>query len=284
MLCAGLSKTYRDFWGRRAHVALADVDLRVESGESHALLGPNGSGKSTLLRVLLGLLLPSSGEAHLFGRPAGDPASRRGVGFLPEQTTLHAYLTCAESIALQASLHGASRAEAKRRAAALLERVGLAGAATRPTRELSLGMRRRVGLAAAFAGQPRLLILDEPTAGMDPLAREQVVELLREHVAGGGTLVVTSHLLGDISGIAQRATLLAEGRVIRTGVLESLLVRDGERAYRIAGPPSMDQAVSAAAEATGGAVLSAGAAAATIEQLFLETYRSRDDGGARGPS
>jgi ABC-2 type transport system ATP-binding protein len=286
VLCKGLEKTYRDFWGRAAHPALRGVDLRVEAGESHALLGPNGSGKTTTLRILLGLAEPTRGEARLFGKRPTERDARRGVGFLPEQSQLHAYLTCTETVALFAALHGVPRAGRASRAAELLARLDLAGAAKKKVRELSLGMRRRLGLAVALAGGPRLLVLDEPTAGMDPVVRESVIELLREHVRGGGTLLVTSHLLGDIEGIATRATLLAEGRVAREGDLETMLRREGVRAYRIergaADDGTMDDAVRRAAESAGGRVAEAGPARGTIEELFLETYRGAGKGGAAG--
>jgi ABC-2 type transport system ATP-binding protein len=282
VLCQGLEKTYRDFWGRAAHAALRGVDLRVEPGESHALLGPNGSGKTTTLRILLGLLEPTKGTAAIFGLPPSRPEARRGVGFLPEQSALPAYLTGTETIDLFARLHGMARGDRRARAAELLDRVDLGGAADRRVREYSLGMRRRLGLAAALVARPRLVVLDEPTAGMDPIARERVVGLLREHVRAGGTLLVTSHLLGDISGIATRATLLSDGRVVRTGDLDSMLRRAGTRDYRVAGTEALDETVRHAVEAAGGRVVEAGPAQGTIEDLFLETYRSErpEDGDA----
>jgi ABC-type multidrug transport system ATPase subunit len=287
VVCKGLEKTYRDFWGRAVHPALRGMDLTVEAGESHALLGPNGSGKTTTLRILLGLLEPTAGTVRLFGRAPTETAARRGVGFLPEQSQLPAYLTGAETLDLFGRLHDMPRADRALRVSELLARVGLADAAKRRVHEYSLGMRRRLGLAVAFVGRPRLLVLDEPTAGMDPLVRESVLGLFREHGAAGGTLLVTSHLLGDISGIAARATLLAAGRVVRTGDLGDMLRRDGVRSYRVDGPPSLDDVVRAAAESAGGRVVEAGPAHGTIEDLFLETYRETrgedgDAGAARG--
>ena len=274
VLCTALEKVYRDFWGRPRHPALRGIDLRVEEGESHALLGPNGSGKTTTLRLLLGLLRPTRGEVRLFGRRPVEPEARRDVGFLPEQTSLPPFLTCRETLELFGRLHGRRGADARRRAEDLLGRVNLADAAKRRVRELSLGMRRRLALAVALVGEPRLLVLDEPTAGMDPIAREGVLALLREHTAAGRTLLVTSHLLGDVSGIATSATLLADGRVARRGDLATLLRREGERTYRVAGGAEVDGAVRTAVEGAGGRVLEAGPTSATIEQLFLETYRA----------
>ena len=273
IVCEGLEKTYRDFWGRAVHPALRGVDLRVAPGESHALLGPNGSGKTTTLRILLGLLDPTKGRALLFGKPPTEPSARQGVGFLPETSQLHAYLTCAETLDLFGTLHGVARADRRTRATELLARVDLASAAKRKVRELSLGMKRRLALAAALIGKPRLLVLDEPTAGMDPVIRESVSALFRDHVVGGGTLLVTSHLLGDISGIASKATLLAQGQVVRHGDLDAMLRRDGVRAYRVEGPASIDDVVRRSVEGAGGKLLDAGPARGSIEDLFLETYR-----------
>jgi ABC-2 type transport system ATP-binding protein len=270
--CRGLSKTYRDFWGRARHPALNGIDLVVARGESHALLGPNGSGKTTALRVLLGLLRPSAGEVRLFGRPPQDVAVRRRVGFLPEQSALHGFLRCQETLVLYAQIYGLSRAERTRRAGELLERVELAPAARKRVRELSHGMRRRLALAVALVGSPDLLVLDEPTQGMDPLVREGVLDLLRGTVKDGGTLLVTSHLLGDVGGIATRATLLAAGEVKRRGGLDAMLTRERSRSYRVRGDSALDGVVRGAVEGAGGELEHAGATQCTIEELFLETY------------
>ncbi len=287
VLCRDVAKTYRDFWGRAAFPALSGVDLVVGRGESHALLGPNGSGKTTTLRILLGLMRPSRGEARLFGRDPTEPAARRRVGFLPEQSSLHGFLSAHETLELFARIYGVSRAERAKRAHELLERLELADAAKKRVRELSHGMRRRLALGVALVGRPELLVLDEPTAGMDPLVREGVLAIFREHMETGGTLLVTSHLLGDIRGIATRATLLSRGVVARRGDLDEMLARDGLRDYVVRGGPEMDAAVAAAVRAAGGDVVEARPARATIEQLFLDTYREkppeeRDDASPRG--
>jgi ABC-2 type transport system ATP-binding protein len=271
--CTGLAKTYRDFWGRAAFPALQGVDLSISRGESHALLGPNGSGKTTTLRILLGLMRPTHGVARLFGRDPTEPAARARVGFLPEQSSLHGFLRAQEALELFARLHGVPRAERTKRAGDLLARLDLADAAKKRVRELSHGMRRRLALGVALVGRPDLLVLDEPTAGMDPLARESVLALFKEHLEKGGTLLVTSHLLGDIRGIATKATLLARGKVVRHGDLDEMLRRDGLREYVVEGGAELDDAVTAAVRAKGGDVVESRPARASIEQLFLDTYR-----------
>jgi ABC-2 type transport system ATP-binding protein len=283
VLCADLAKTYRDFWGRAAFPALRGIDLRVERGESHALLGPNGSGKTTTLRILLGLMRPTRGEARLFGRDPTEPAARVRVGFLPEQSSLHGFLRAQETLELFARLHGVARAERRTRAGELLARLELADAAKKRVRELSHGMKRRLALGVALVGRPELLVLDEPTAGMDPLVREGVLALFKEHMEKGGTLLVTSHLLGDIRGIATSATLLSRGVVARRGDLDAMLRREGLREYVVRGGPEIDGAVAEAARSRGGEVIDAGPARATIEQLFLDTYRATEGTGDAAP-
>jgi len=285
--CAGLAKTYRDFWGRATTPALAGVDLAVARGESHALLGPNGSGKTTTLRILLGLMRPTAGTARLFGRDPTETAARARVGFLPEQSSLHGFLTARETLELFARFYGVGRADRAKRAGELLDRLQLADVAKKRVRELSHGMRRRLALGVALVGRPELLVLDEPTAGMDPLVREGVLAIFRAHLEGGGTLLVTSHLLGDISGIATQATLLSRGVVARRGDLAEMLRREGLRDYVVRGGPEMDAALGAAARAAGGELVDAKRARATIEELFLDTYREtrtekRDDASPRG--
>ena len=284
VLCTALEKTYRDFWGRAAFPALRGVDLRVGRGESHALLGPNGSGKTTALRILLGLMRPTRGEARLFGRPPTEPAARRRVGFLPEQSSLHGFLRAQETLEIFARLYDVPRAERRKRAEELLARLELADASRKRVRELSHGMRRRLALGVAMVGKPELLVLDEPTAGMDPLVREGVLLLFKEHLDRGGTLLVTSHLLGDIRGIATQATLLSRGVVTRRGDLDDMLRREGLREYVVRGGPEMDETVAAAVRAKGGEVAQSGPARATIEQLFLDTYRPEPrEGTDRAP-
>ena len=273
--CRNVRKTYRDRWGRRAHEALRGVELTVRPGESVALLGPNGSGKSTCLGLIVGLLSPTAGEVRLFGRDPRAAAARRGMGYLPERSDLQPFLSCNETVSLHARLRGVPRRDVKRRVAATLDGVGLADVAKRRVHALSHGMRRRLALACALVGRPALLVLDEPTSGMDPLVRERVVDGLRAHRAAGGTTIVTSHLLGDVSGLAERAVLLAEGRVVREGEIDDLRVRPGCSRLDLRGSQEALAAAGAAATERGAEVLESGPLRMSIEELFVETYRDR---------
>jgi len=169
-----LRKTYLDFWRRPAHEALKGVTFSVGRGDVFALLGPNGSGKSTTIKILLGLVRPTGGSARILGERPGATAARRRIGFLPETSTLHPFLTPRETLRYYAGLFGLDTATIRRRSAQLLEMVGLADAADREIGQFSKGMARRVGVAQALINNPDLVILDEPTSGLDPIGASAV--------------------------------------------------------------------------------------------------------------
>ena len=170
----GVQKTYRDFWGRARVTALHPLDLKLEQGEILALLGPNGAGKSTAIKLVLGLLFPTRGRVRVFGASPRLATTRARLGYLPEESHLHKFLSPRETLNLFGRLHGAGRAERRRRADQLIEMVGLTANADRPVGEFSKGMARRIGLAVALSGDPDLLILDEPTSGLDPLGTREI--------------------------------------------------------------------------------------------------------------
>ena len=211
----GLAKTYG---GRRPVVALQPLTLGVEAGEVFGLLGPNGAGKTTLVKLLLGIVHASAGRAELFGVPVTTPAARRTVGFLPENHRFPDYLTARQTLALFARMAGADGA----RAPELLDRVRLADAADRRVQTFSKGMMQRLGLAQALLTSPRLVFLDEPTDGVDPVGRREIRDLLLELAADGVTLFLNSHLLSEIERVCTRVAILKDGALVRDGTVEAL--------------------------------------------------------------
>ena len=232
----GLRKTFRDFWLRPTVAAVDGLDLTVRRGEVFGLLGPNGSGKSTTIKMILGLLAPSGGTVRLFGRNPRDLEARKRLGYLPELSYLHPFLTAKETLMYYAGLCGLNRAVAAERTRQLLDMVGLADVAKRPVGGFSKGMARRLALAASLVGKPELLVLDEPTSGLDPISTKEVKTLVKALAAGGMTVLTTSHLLADAEDICDRVMILnrgksaAEGRVdeLGTSLEEFFLAKVGE--------------------------------------------------------
>jgi Cu-processing system ATP-binding protein len=200
------------------------ITLAVDAGETLALVGPNGAGKTTLMKMILGVTRPTSGTVRLYG---GDPsgsfsaALRASVGYLPENVAFHGAMTGAELLAFYARLKG----EPVARCRALLERVGLVEAACRRVRTYSKGMRQRLGLAQALLGHPRLLVLDEPTTGLDPTLREHFYRILHEQRGIGTTSLISSHALTEIEGRTDRIAIVKGGRLLVCGTLEELRAR-----------------------------------------------------------
>ncbi len=232
----GVEKTFRDFWLRPTVKAVDGLDLAVAKGEVFGLLGPNGSGKSTTIKMILGLLSPSAGSVSLFGLPPRSVAARARLGYLPELSYLHPFLTARETLRYYAGLCGLDRRTAKARIDELLEMVALADVANRAVGGFSKGMARRVALASALIGRPELLVLDEPTSGLDPVSTNEVKMLVKTLAAGGMTILMTSHLLGDAEDVCDRVMILnhgksvAEGRIgeIGTSLQDFFLAKVGE--------------------------------------------------------
>jgi ABC-2 type transport system ATP-binding protein len=231
----GLAKTYGR--GRRRVEALRPLELRVEPGEIFGLLGPNGAGKTTLIKLLLGLVHPTAGAAQLLGRDVRTPEARRRVAFVPEQPRFPAFLMPPEALAMTARLHGLD--DPTGRMAEVLERVGLAGREGHRVGTFSKGMHQRLGLASALLVRPAILFLDEPTDGVDPVGRRLVRDVLVDLQAGGTTVFLNSHLLGEVERVCGRVAILKGGRLLRQGRVDDLTRTD--RAYTlhttpIAGP------------------------------------------------
>ena len=260
--------------------ALADVTLRIPAGAVTGLVGPNGSGKSTLLKILVGLGAPTRGACRIFGLPAGSVEARRAVGYLPEAPEFCPQLTGFEVVWYHARLGGVPAAAARDAAQAALARVGLAGAMHRRAGTYSLGMRQRLGLAQALAPEPRLLVLDEPVSGVDPVGAEQFRRLVLGFKAEGRTVVFSSHDLRQVEQVCDRVVMLDRGRVILQG-------RVGELAGRAHGVTLRVEALPAALlaelrewlRARGAAGCETEPAGGELERVFLRTLAGTTAGG-----
>ena len=220
--CSGLRKRY----GRQT--AVADVSFAVGRGEVVGLLGPNGAGKTSVIKMLLGLVRPDAGEVMLLGRPARDPQSRASVGYLPELFRYRPWLTAREVLAVHARLAGVDVPAEERHAR--LVAVGLASRAGDRVGGFSKGMQQRLGIAVALVARPQLVILDEPTSALDPLGRADVRDLVLALRESGVTVLLNSHLIGEVERVCDRVVILDKGRVAASGTLDELL---GQRELRL---------------------------------------------------
>ena len=270
---------------RERVVAVHDLSLRVEKGEVYGLLGPNGSGKSTTLKILLGLVTATSGETRVFGEDSSSVRSRRDVGFLPENPYFYKFLTGAETVRFFGKLSGMSGDGLEARVEELLELVGLTDAAARRVASYSKGMLQRIGLAQALVQDPGLLVLDEPTAGVDPVGSREIRDLILELKARGKTVLLCSHLLSQVQEVCDRVGILARGRLVREGRVEDLLAIS-DRSEVIVENASTEKLaqLEEAARRLGVRIVSSGRAQTTLENLFLESIepgQSRDAGSGR---
>ena len=225
---AGLTKVYKDFWGRDKVRALEDLNLTIKRGEVFGLLGPNGSGKSTTIKLLLGLIFASRGEAYVLGEKAGSTTINERIGFLPEESYLYRFLNGEETLTFYGKLFKIDRKTLKRRVPELLDTVGLdEKARKRKLREYSKGMARRIGLAQALINNPDLILLDEPTTGLDPIGTREMKDLILSLKNQGKTVILCSHLLADVQDVCDRITILYKGRMQTLGDVKDLCqVRD----------------------------------------------------------
>ena len=219
----GLTKIFKDFWGRPKAKAVNDVYFEVRRGEVFGLLGPNGSGKSTTIKLLLGLLYPTKGHIQVFGHSPRHVATKSRIGYLPEESYLYKYLDSVETLNFFGNLFHLNKLERKQRAEQLIEMVGLKNAASRQVGEFSKGMQRRIGLAQALINDPDLVILDEPTSGMDPIGCREIKDLIKALAKRGKTVILSSHLLSDVEDVCDRVVIYYGGRVQALGALRELL-------------------------------------------------------------
>ena len=219
-----LTKDYAvGFWRKRPYRALDRLTLEVREGEVFGFLGPNGAGKTTALKLLMQLVFPSAGRAEILGKPLGDLAVKRRIGYLPENPYFYDYLTAEELLMYFGALFGYAAAERRRRASRLLDLVGIAGERRLQLRKFSKGMLQRVGIAQALLNDPDLVIFDEPMSGLDPLGRRDVRALILSLRDRGCTVFFSSHVLSDAEALCSRVAILARGRLIASGGLHEML-------------------------------------------------------------
>jgi len=272
-----LTKVYKDFWGRPKVTALDDLNLTIERGEVFGLLGPNGSGKSTTIKLLLGLIFPTSGRAYVLGEQAGSPRVNERIGFLPEESYLYRFLNGEETLYFYGRLFRIPRRELNRRVPELLDIVGLdAKARKRKLREYSKGMARRIGLAQALINNPDLILLDEPTTGLDPIGTREMKDLILSLKRQGKTVLLCSHLLADVQDVCDRIIILFQGRTQTIGFVKDLLeVRDITQIQLGGATPEQIQAVRDLAARLGISRVDISHPTTTLEDLFVRIIRKQ---------
>lgn len=233
----GVSKTYWTLLGKKTP-ALRGVDLAVQRGEIFGLLGPNGAGKSTLVKILMTVIRPSRCEGTLLGQRVGRKATLAKVGYLPEHHSFPGYLTGSQVVDFFGAMAGVPRRERRRRTGQLLELVGMSDWSKRRLRSYSKGMRQRIGIAQALVNDPELVLLDEPTDGVDPVGRRDIREVISRLQDEGRTIFINSHLLTELEAVCDRVAILVKGVVAQHGTLDELT--DGQQSYQIVIAPTGD--------------------------------------------
>ncbi|MFH1023128.1 MAG: ABC transporter ATP-binding protein [Planctomycetota bacterium] len=267
-----LSKSYRTAFGFRKVEALRGLNLTVERGEVFGLLGPNGSGKTTTMKLLLGLIFPTGGKAEVLGEPASSVSKNYRIGFLPEESYLYRFLNAEETLDFYGRLFDLPRAERRRRAGELIEMTGIGHARKRPVREYSKGMARRLGLAQALINDPDLLLLDEPTTGLDPIGNREMKQMILELRRRGKTILLCSHLLADVEDVCDRLAILASGRLARMGAVSDLLTRRDVLAVEVERKDAVTEArLREVLAAAGLVVRDVRHPSETLEEVFLRT-------------
>jgi ABC-2 type transport system ATP-binding protein len=267
----GITKVFPVPFQRRSVVAVSDLNLEVAAGQIYGLLGPNGSGKSTTLKIILGLVPPTRGQSKIFGRDSERVASRESVGFLPESPYFYKFLTGEETLRFYGKLCGLHGPALKSRVEEMLALVGLTSARKRRLAGYSKGMLQRVGLAQALIQEPALLVLDEPTAGVDPAGAREIRDLILELKTRGITVLLSSHLLGQVQEICDRVGILANGVLVREGALSELLGVENQTQFVLENArPDLLEAIGDLAARAGARVIERGRPRTSLEQLFLE--------------
>ena len=276
----GLWKVFRDFWLRPRVHALRGIDLRVNEGEVFGFLGPNGSGKSTTIQILLGLQFPTRGKVSVLGSDPGSVECKKRIGYLPEDSVFYPFLTGREMLTLCARLSHVPASERDHRVEELLDMVGLGAAADREIGDYSKGMQRRIGVAQALIHDPDLVILDEPTNGLDPIGVRQVKDWIRGLKKRGKTILITSHLLADVEEVCDRVSILYGGKVQDEGDVQQILEHQDRSEWLTQSPgKNQRQALEKAFADQGVEIYSVDSSRRSLEDKFLETVHSaRADG------
>ncbi len=271
----GLTKIFPVPFRRPPIVAVRDINLRVEAGEVYGLLGPNGSGKSTTLKIILGLIAPTRGRAEIFGRDSSLVESRGAVGFLPENPYFYKYLTGAEALRFVGKLCGLGGACLKNRVNELLELVGLTNARDQRLGTYSKGMLQRVGLAQALINEPKMVVLDEPTAGVDPAGSRDIRNLIVDLKRRGITVLLSSHLLAQVQVICDRIGILAKGVLVREGRLEELIAIENQTEFVVANATAgLAQEIESLISRSNAKLIERRRSTTTLERLFLEATKN----------
>ena len=271
-----LTKEYPIPFKREKVTAVQDLSLTVESGQVYGLLGPNGSGKSTTMKIVLGLVPPTAGKTEIFGRDSADVESREDVGFLPENPYFYKYLTGEETLHFYGKLCGLKGAKLRDRTRELLNLVGLEDAANRRLGGYSKGMLQRIGLAQAMVQEPRLLVLDEPTAGVDPAGSREIRDLILDFKKRGITVLLCSHLLGQVQEICDRIGILHRGLLVREGRLDDLISIENQTEFILENAtPELLAEIQSVIAKTPARVLDQRKPHTTLERYFLEVTGSK---------
>lgn len=296
----GLQKTYfTGFWRKRPKIALQPLELTVPEGEVFGYLGPNGAGKTTTLKLLIGLIAPTAGSARILGRDWRDPSVKEQIGFLPEQPYFYDHLTAAELLHYYSQLSGVPAGERARRVEASLQRVGLPTQGRTQLRKFSKGMLQRVGIAQAIIHDPKLVFLDEPMSGLDPVGRREVRDLIQALKDEGKTVFFSTHILSDAEALCDRVAVINSGEIRGVGVVQDLLSRfsgkveviwdsaanalsaighdihaSGETVRATIAQSDLDNAIDAIRRARG-RLLSVTPVRASLEDFFLEKLADR---------
>lgn len=264
---------------RQRVTAVRNLTFEVRPGEVYGLLGPNGSGKSTTLKILLGLVTPNQGRAMIFGKDSRDYHSRAAVGFLPENPYFYKFLTAAETLRFYGNVCGLQGATLNKRIDELLALVGLEDARDRRIGGFSKGMLQRIGLAQALVQDPLLIVLDEPTAGVDPAGSHQIRDLILDLKKRGKTILLTSHLLEQVQEICDRVGIMARGEMIREGALEDLVSVKNQTEFIIENlSPEVRLQIEQLVQKSGSNLLSSRQPQRSLESVFLELTATQPQG------